>query len=443
MNRNKLAAQVLPMLNKHHYLLVTLLLCNACAMEALPIFLDAVVPAAWAIAISVTAVLFFGEIIPQAVCTGPQQLKIASMVAPSVTFLMIAVGIIAYPISKILDWLLGEHHAIRYTNNDLKALIELHSYAALKETLGQIDMRGLGLQAYQTKMIQGAIDIQSHKVKDIMIPFDRVYSIRIGKRLDLKSAKKILKFGYSRIPVFMNKDRHLIIGYLLIKTLVGVDLSEGKTIGELINDSVVTLRRPLYISPNEEIGSLLTRFKNGKSHMAIVTDNIAQMEFNMRKYLDDDGSVLDADDEAEQKNEVRPKVLGIVTLEDVIESALKEDILDEADYDLENDPNLRFRMDKSFEATSQRDPPKVDPQLHKVIQKKVRDLLTRKQSELPLGSQNLNKQWFELTDMSESLLDGSAKPPEEFLTKKESLRRLMKNSEMSKSYSFMRNTKKI
>jgi len=72
-------------------------------MEALPIFLDAVVPAAWAIAISVTAVLFFGEIIPQAVCTGPQQLKIASMVAPSVTFLMIAVGIIAYPISKILD----------------------------------------------------------------------------------------------------------------------------------------------------------------------------------------------------------------------------------------------------------------------------------------------------------------------------------------------------
>lgn len=40
-------------------------------MEALPIFLDAIVPSVLAIVISVTAVLFFGEIIPQAVCTGP------------------------------------------------------------------------------------------------------------------------------------------------------------------------------------------------------------------------------------------------------------------------------------------------------------------------------------------------------------------------------------
>lgn len=87
--QKRLASEVLPLLNKHHYLLVTLLLCNAFAMEALPIFLDAIVPAVWAIIISVTAVLFFGEIIPQAVCTGPQQLKIASKVASSVNFLMI------------------------------------------------------------------------------------------------------------------------------------------------------------------------------------------------------------------------------------------------------------------------------------------------------------------------------------------------------------------
>jgi metal transporter CNNM len=33
-------------------------------MEALPIFLDELVPSVWAIIISVTAVLFFGEVIP-------------------------------------------------------------------------------------------------------------------------------------------------------------------------------------------------------------------------------------------------------------------------------------------------------------------------------------------------------------------------------------------
>ena len=64
--QKKLAADVLPLLRKHHYLLVTLLLCNATCMEALPIFLDAIVPAVWAIGISVTAVLVFGEIVPQA-----------------------------------------------------------------------------------------------------------------------------------------------------------------------------------------------------------------------------------------------------------------------------------------------------------------------------------------------------------------------------------------
>lgn len=45
-------------------MLVTLLLANAAAMEALPLFLDALMPAVMAVIISVTAVLFFGEIIP-------------------------------------------------------------------------------------------------------------------------------------------------------------------------------------------------------------------------------------------------------------------------------------------------------------------------------------------------------------------------------------------
>lgn len=55
---------IFPILKRHHYLLVTLLLSNATAMEALPIFLDKLVPSFWAVLISVSMVLFFGEIIP-------------------------------------------------------------------------------------------------------------------------------------------------------------------------------------------------------------------------------------------------------------------------------------------------------------------------------------------------------------------------------------------
>lgn len=48
----------------HHWMLCTLLLMNAACMEALPLFLDKLLPEIYAIIISVTAVLFFGEIIP-------------------------------------------------------------------------------------------------------------------------------------------------------------------------------------------------------------------------------------------------------------------------------------------------------------------------------------------------------------------------------------------
>ena len=51
----------LQVLKRPHWLLVTLLLVNAAAMEALPIFLDRLVSPTWAIVLSVTAVLFFGE----------------------------------------------------------------------------------------------------------------------------------------------------------------------------------------------------------------------------------------------------------------------------------------------------------------------------------------------------------------------------------------------
>ncbi|PPR92565.1 hypothetical protein GOBAR_AA28110 [Gossypium barbadense] len=57
-----MSAKILPVVRKQHLLLSTLLLCNAAAMEALPIFLDSLVTAWGAILISVTLILLFGEI---------------------------------------------------------------------------------------------------------------------------------------------------------------------------------------------------------------------------------------------------------------------------------------------------------------------------------------------------------------------------------------------
>jgi len=122
------AAIINQILTRHHRLLTTLLLMNAISMESLPIFLDKIVPSFWAIMISVFAVTIFGEIIPQAVCTGPKQLLIAAWISPFVLFLMLVTAPINYPIAKVLDWILGEDHGMPvFSNEELTTLIKKHA----------------------------------------------------------------------------------------------------------------------------------------------------------------------------------------------------------------------------------------------------------------------------------------------------------------------------
>ena len=62
----KASEVILPVLSNRHWLLCTLLLMNSFAMEALPVFLDRVFNRFTAVVISVTLLLIFGEVIPQA-----------------------------------------------------------------------------------------------------------------------------------------------------------------------------------------------------------------------------------------------------------------------------------------------------------------------------------------------------------------------------------------
>jgi len=78
-----------PLLRDRHLLLVTLLLGNAVAAETLPIVLDRILPARMAILVSVTVLLIFSEIIPQALCS-KHKLVVGGLMARFVSFLMSA-----------------------------------------------------------------------------------------------------------------------------------------------------------------------------------------------------------------------------------------------------------------------------------------------------------------------------------------------------------------
>ncbi|KAI8028831.1 DUF21 domain-containing protein [Camellia lanceoleosa] len=120
----KNAEKILPIVKNQHFLLCTLLICNAMAMEALPIFLDALLPAWGAILISVSLILAFGEIIPQAVCSR-YGLRVGAKLSVVVRLLVKVVIPIAYPVSK-LDWLLGKGHSALLSQAELKTLVGMH-----------------------------------------------------------------------------------------------------------------------------------------------------------------------------------------------------------------------------------------------------------------------------------------------------------------------------
>jgi len=126
----KSAAQlVLPVLQDRHLLLVTLLLLNALANEALPIFLDELVSPFVAVLLSVTFVLLCGEVLPSAVFTGPLQLIIASTFVPVVKVLQCFLYVIAKPIAVLLDRHLPHDTEDLYTRAEIRAVLGLHGKA--------------------------------------------------------------------------------------------------------------------------------------------------------------------------------------------------------------------------------------------------------------------------------------------------------------------------
>lgn len=116
--------------SRRHHMLVALLLCNALANEALPIFLDRLVSAQMAVLLSVTCVLVFGEILPSAIMTGPAQLRIAAMLAPLVGALMWLTAPLSIPIAWVLDTVIGDHDGVtRFKRNEFKAIVKMQARA--------------------------------------------------------------------------------------------------------------------------------------------------------------------------------------------------------------------------------------------------------------------------------------------------------------------------
>ncbi|KAK1300309.1 DUF21 domain-containing protein [Acorus calamus] len=257
------AAKILPVVERQHLLLCTLLICNAAAMEALPIFLDSIVSAWGAILISVTLILLFGEIIPQSICS-QYGLAIGAALAPVVRVLVWICFPIAYPISKLLDYLLGNGHTPLFRRAELKTLVNLHGNEAGK---------GGELTHDETTIIAGALELSDKTARDAMTPISEAFAIDINSKLDRNLLKLIMDRGHSRVPVYYEQQTN-IIGLILVKNLLTIH-----PVDEVLVKNV-TIRKIPWVGENMPLYDILNEFQKGHSHMAVVMKQIVTQQFN-------------------------------------------------------------------------------------------------------------------------------------------------------------------
>ncbi|KAJ3161624.1 hypothetical protein HDU88_007261 [Geranomyces variabilis] len=296
------ATKIAPIRQHGHWVLTTLLLGNVVINETLPILFDSLVGGGVAaIIISTGLVVLFGEIIPNAVCAR-NGLAIGATFAPIVQVCMWFMAPIAWPIAKLLDFILGHDEGTVYARAQLKTLIRFHEQGNTETGLSSGD-----LIHDEVGIISAVLDLKDKTVMQIMTPIEDVFMMEVSQVIDVEIIRQLITRGHSRIPIYQH-HRNNIVAILLAKRLIGYNVEKAKRVSDM------PLSYLPMIDSETNLFDMLNFFQEGRSHMAAVAGRT-------------DGSRAGNDDNGKAER----KILGIITLEDVIEELIGEEIIDEFD----------------------------------------------------------------------------------------------------------------
>lgn len=293
----KYARKVLRLIGRgKHWVLVTLLLLNVITNETLPIVLDRCLGGGWpAVVTSTASIVIFGEIIPQSICVR-YGLQVGAIFAPFVLVLMYIMYPVAYPCALLLDHILGEDHGTVYKKSGLKTLVTLHKTMGVER-----------LNQDEVTIISAVLDLKEKSVSHIMTPMDRVYTMSLDLILDEKTVEEIFNAGFSRIPIHLPNEPLNFIGMLLVRVLISYDPEDALPV------ALFPLATLPETSADTSCLNILNYFQEGKSHMIVVSETPGEPT----------------------------GALGVLTLEDVIEELIGEEIVDESDVYIDINNNIK------------------------------------------------------------------------------------------------------
>ncbi|KAM9726607.1 metal transporter CNNM1 [Menidia menidia] len=290
-------ARKIESVRKHgNYILCTVVLGNVLTNTCFVVWMCQILGmTALSTASCTLGIFFIGEILPHSVASR-HSLAIASKTLCATRLLMLVFFPIAYPVSKILDIMLHQEISSFYTREKLVAMLNVTDpyHDLVKEELN---------------IIQGALELRTKTVEDVLTPLSDCYMLSSDAVLDFCTMSDVMQSGFTRIPVYEN-ERSNIVDILFVKDLAFVDPDDCtplKTITQFY-------KHPMHcVFSDTKLDVMLEEFKRGKSHLAVV----------QRVNSEGEGDPF-------------YEVMGIVTLEDVIEEIIKSEIVDETDLYTDN-----------------------------------------------------------------------------------------------------------
>ena len=287
-SERRYAAAIIPMRRHSNLLLCSLVLGNVVVNAGLQFLLDIVFPGWVGFVTTTICITIVGEILPQAVCAR-HGLAIG---AKTIWLTWIVIGFtfpISYPLSLILDCVLGEEIAFVYDRE------RLQEYIRITRSYNNLD-------AQEINIITGALRIKKVTIAHVMTKLRDVFMLQLNTIINYQTISLIVRRGFSRVPVY-DRNRRNIVGLLMVKDLALVNPYSDVTLKSL----VLFYKHPIIsVDERHTLDIVFNYFREGKSHMALVREH------------------------------KKKDIIGIVTLEDIIEEVLQVEINDETDIFFDN-----------------------------------------------------------------------------------------------------------
>lgn len=282
--KDKRAVKMLPLRAQAHLTLAGILLSNVAFASGAAIVLGDNFNGLVAVAISTLSLVIFAELLPQAIFT-KNALTICAAFSPLMRLMIVLTYPISKPLQLLLDRLFGTTDKSRlHTRHELGLMINEH--------LG--DDAASELDEDEVEIIRGALQLSEKHVSDIMTTIDTTYWLTPDAVIDSAKIDEIKTASYSRIPIF-NKDLTKCYGVLLMKDLVDIDFDEAAV---PLKD--LRLHKTKIVGSRTALDTMFRKFIGAKSHLIPV-----------------------------EKND---RIVGIVTIEDLIEEIIGHEIVDETDH---------------------------------------------------------------------------------------------------------------